>query len=298
MKKKIVSFGLLFVTILTLFTGCGKEEVEKYGLFNESGELVIGYNAFAEKYGFNLGTDYIHPDEWNAFLEDSEQYGTNLTLKIPETATFVRQLNNWNGISYIEIPNSVTEIGGFAFSQSSLKRIEIPDGVTKIESDTFWKCYELEEVIIPNSVTEFGVNVFASCENLTSIKLPENITEISKSPLGHCKNLKNVTIPVNVTKIGDWALGGTAIEDITVPDGVTEIGEYAFSNCKNLKTLILPASLENIGECSFWTSDDDRNVELTIYFKGTEEQWNNLIAGIELVHDDSTKVICNYSENK
>lgn len=57
----------------------------------------------------------------------------------------------------------LTEIPDYAFSNcSSLKRIKIPDGVTKIGAYAFDNCTELTTVFIPDSVTEIDLNAFAN----------------------------------------------------------------------------------------------------------------------------------------
>ena len=52
--------------------------------------------------------------------------------------------------SKVVIPDSVTEIGEYAFlSCSSLSSITIPDSVTKIERCAFCGCESLKEISIP-----------------------------------------------------------------------------------------------------------------------------------------------------
>ena len=59
------------------------------------------------------------------------------------------------------IPNSVTEIGEYAFSDcKSLTSIKIPNSVTEISSGAFSDCKSLTSIKIPNSVTSIGENAF------------------------------------------------------------------------------------------------------------------------------------------
>ena len=68
------------------------------------------------------------------------------------------------------IPNSVTSIGGWAFSGcSGLTSVVIPNSVTSIGWAAFSDCSGLTSVVIPNSVTSIGDYAFSDCSNLASV---------------------------------------------------------------------------------------------------------------------------------
>ena len=70
-------------------------------------------------------------------------------------------------ISQFRIPDSVTEIGEFAFfGCTCLKEVRIPDSVTEIRDGTFSGCTSLKEVHIPDSVTKIGWFAFSGCTSL------------------------------------------------------------------------------------------------------------------------------------
>jgi len=60
----------------------------------------------------------------------------------------------------------VKEIGDGAFSNKSLTRVVIPEGVTRIGSDAFRNNRELIAVTIPSTVTSVGKGAFSGCPNL------------------------------------------------------------------------------------------------------------------------------------
>ena len=109
-------------------------------------------------------------------------------------------------ITHIEIPNSVTSIGQYAFRD----------------------CHRLESITIPNSVTSIGFAAFDCCKSLTSITIPNSVTTIEDYAFYDCGKLKSVTIPNSVTSIGQNAFFNTNLKTITIPDSVTKADADAF----------------------------------------------------------------------
>ena len=89
----------------------------------------------------------------------------------------------------IALPDTVKYIGYSAFSYTGLKEIVIPDGVERIEANTFSYCTELERVYLPESVTFIGDYAFGNCMNLKEINIPDSVTEISQNAFWLCNNL-------------------------------------------------------------------------------------------------------------
>ena len=57
-------------------------------------------------------------------------------------------------------------------------RYQIPDTVTNIAGNAFYRCYDLEEIIIPDSVTEIGYGAFYGCNGIETIIMGKNVTTI------------------------------------------------------------------------------------------------------------------------
>ena len=75
--------------------------------------------------------------------------------------------------------SKLTGIGEYAFKDcTSLKSINIPDGVSRIEQETFRDCRALTSVNIPDNVDTIGDSAFSGCNSLTLDKLPESLVDI------------------------------------------------------------------------------------------------------------------------
>ena len=112
----------------------------------------------------------------------------------------------------------------------------IPDSVTSIGGGAFSGCSSLTSMVIPESVTSIGESAFKDCSSLTSIVIPDGVTSIGGWVFDGCSSLTSMVIPDGVTSIGDWTFSGcSSLTSIVIPDGVTSIGESAFEGCSSLK---------------------------------------------------------------
>ena len=168
---------------------------------------------------------------------------------IIETATNTLIL----GCAKTIIPESVTVIGTDAFFRCiSLQSITIPKSVMEIGTDAFFRCTSLQSITIPKSVMEIGYYAFEGCTSLQSIVIPGSVTEIRFRTFCGCTSLQSITIPESVTKIGSGAFSGcTSLQSITIHEGVTEIGSSAFSGCTSLQNIVIPESVTEIGWSAF-----------------------------------------------
>ena len=176
----------------------------------------------------------------------------------------------------IVIPDSVTEIGGYAFLNSGIVAVTIPDTVTEIEEDAFSGCTGLTSIKLPKNLKILGDESFRDCTGLTSVLIPKTVenthsyyggiygpfrgcdnlqevkfedgmTRIPNLILGFCGAKLNIVIPDSVTEIGEAAFLNSGIVAVTIPDAVTEIEEDAFRGCTGLTDIKLPDSVVNIG---------------------------------------------------
>ena len=155
-------------------------------------------------------------------------------------------------LASITIPNSVTSIGGGAFSGcSSLTSVTIPNSVTSIGTDAFQGCSSLSSVTIPNNVTSIEAGAFSGCSSLTSVIIPNGVTNIDGVFYG-CSSLTSVTIPNSITSIGGYTFYGcSSLTSITIPNSVTSIGIGAFDGCSSLTSVAIPSSVTSIEKRTF-----------------------------------------------
>ncbi|MGN0474754.1 MAG: leucine-rich repeat protein, partial [Acutalibacteraceae bacterium] len=220
------------------------------------------------------------------------------SVTIPDSVTSIGNsaFSGCSSLTSVTIPDSVTSMGDWAFSScSSLASVTIPDSVTSIESYAFCKCSSLMKVTIPDSVAYIGESAFSSCSSLMKVTIPDSVTSIGEYAFSSCSSLTNVTIPDSVTSIGARAFDSCSnlrsikisnsikvissemfsqcsqLSSVTIPDSVTSIVNRAFWSCIKLTSIIIPNSVTSIGSTAFYNCG-----KLTVYYTGTEEEWNNI----------------------
>ena len=96
------------------------------------------------------------------------------------------------GCSNSVIPQEVKSIGKSAFyGCRNLKNVTIPEGVTVIEEEAFYRC-GLTDITIPNGVSYIGRSAFQECHNLASVTIEETVTGISDMAFWGCSSLTNI----------------------------------------------------------------------------------------------------------
>ena len=73
----------------------------------------------------------------------------------------------------------------------------IPEGVTAVGDNAFFRCYHLTGITFPDSVTSVGNQAFYACENLTGISIPNSVTSIRNNAFHRCSNLTSINISEN-----------------------------------------------------------------------------------------------------
>ncbi|AKN34126.1 leucine rich repeats containing protein [Clostridium carboxidivorans P7] len=99
----------------------------------------------------------------------------------------------------IEFSNNLQYIGMRAFEYSSLKNIQIPEGITEIPEKAFYRCKNLKKVSLPSTLKNIGKEAFAFCYELTEINFPENLEKIDSRAFAWCSKIDIEHLPEHVS---------------------------------------------------------------------------------------------------
>ena len=250
---------------------------------------------YGDEYDYN-GDGYpdLNGYNWGNYNLES----IKITVSLPSTLEIIGDYAFYGcrGLTEIEIPEGVTEIGYAAFSCAGLTNVTIPNTVTSIGRGAFRECGLLESVDIPASVEYFGDSVFADCDNLTDVVLARGITaEISDCMFCNCESLTSVEIPATVENIGGSAFVNCRnLTNVVLHEGLLNIGDYAFENCYGLKTVTIPASVTYVGTNVFDCCDDLTEINVLNSTLLTDP---NLLPYLNTVDEFSSREYFNIDEN-
>ena len=79
----------------------------------------------------------------------------------------------------ITISSNITRLSSFAFRNTKLEEVIIPDTVQEVDTHLFENCRQLRKVRLPNHMDEIPFGFFAGCVSLTDFNFPQNTTKIS-----------------------------------------------------------------------------------------------------------------------
>ena len=111
-------------------------------------------------------------------------------------------------------------VDDFFNKNPNAKTFIIPNSVTEIGYWAFYGCKNLTQISIPESVTEIGNGAFDGCTNLKEITIPDSVTKIGYRAFYGCKNLKKIIFQnpssLNQMKLGENAFSGCDLENINI----------------------------------------------------------------------------------
>ena len=152
-----------------------------------------------------------------------------------------------------DLPAGVTTIGQYAFYNTALTNVTIPNGVKRIEYETFYSCDQLKTVILPDGLESIGQYAFYNCVNMESINIPSQLQVIEYDAFAYCYKLASpLVFPATCKSIGASAFyDNYLLEEVTFNEGLESIGNSAFSYCTKIKEVTLPQSLTTLGTYAF-----------------------------------------------
>lgn len=219
-------------------------------------------------------------------LESDNSYSGDIV--VPFTVSYQSSLytvttigsNAFHGcinLGKVTLPESIINIGDFAFEQSGLNEVNLPESITKISRAAFSGCNNLTQIRINKNIKTIEGNAFRGCNNLNqvvytataienygtyfnpvfpstlkSIIVEENVEHIPDYFICNCQNITEINIPNSVKSIGDGAFEDcVGLVNVELPNSVNTIGVLSFGNCSNLNSISLGDSLMEIKDEAF-----------------------------------------------
>ena len=200
----------------------------------------------------------------------SKGVSTSLTLLGESTPTAVA---GWD----VTIPNGVTTIANNAFAygetdeqpQYNIVNVNIPNSVVNIGNYAF-KNQKLKSIKLPNQLVSIGEGAFLNCTNAKgTLFIPRTVTTIGAKAFSGVSKIQTVIMnyATNITVLPDQAFAGcVALRDLRLPNGLLTIGANVLTVTSVMTSLIIPNTVTSIDASAFQGSG-----LTSIYYSGTAE---------------------------
>lgn len=270
--------------------------------------LAQGYNPEKIQIGeiyYRLNEDYktaiVTSSITKLTLAESQSYYG--TIKIPSAIYYEGDIYNvveidyrafeYSHISEVIIPNSITQIGDYAFNGCrELETVVLPEKLRRIERETFGGCRSLVSIQIGDNVQYIGESAFRNCCKIETLYIPKTVKKIEYNAFYGVNNIvyngNAEGAPWeanNINKIADGYLiysdktktilgscSPSVSGKIQVPDGVTRISANAFKGCTGITSITLPNSLKYI--------------EYGAFMRCTKLQYLTIPESVETIEDE------------
>lgn len=173
------------------------------------------------------------------------------------------------GLQTLNLPDGLEYIGECAFSSTSampttstisatnkariaLTAISIPDTVKEIGSFAFYGCSQAQSIQFGNALVSIGDCAFANCDTARLISFGESLQTIGAYAFYNCKLAGELVLPDTLAELDKYAFYSCAAAKTIDAGGLTDIPNYAFYGCGALTELTLPENLETIGTYAFY----------------------------------------------
>lgn len=235
-NKKIFILIMLLVLLLAFgFVACSNEED-----IITSGEQEESDFNFIEKSDGTYEVSSVKNSDIN-LAKIPNKYNDK-----PVTSLGDMLFADLSNLIRIEIPNSVTHIGEYAFKNS--------------KAEIVWETYP--------KITTIGANAFYEYKG-KNLNIPESVTKIEASAFKYCTSKLNWGENPQIKELGEEAFLEYSIKDFIVPDSVNSIGDRAFASCSELESITIGKNVINFGNSIF---NNCINLD-KVYYDGNLEDW-------------------------
>ena len=154
-------------------------------------------------------------------------------------------------VKSVEMPESITSIGQYAFAYAQVSRVVLSPNISVIPAYAF--CYShIEHLSIPESVTAIQSNAFNRCSHLKTIQFPDTPITYGNMMLSYCDSLESLNFPSGAIAQSSVASVCSNLKTLTIGEGITSIATQAFTGNYLLETIYYNAI--SVEDCQSRTS--------------------------------------------
>lgn len=207
--------------------------------------------------------------------------GTKKLVKIPPVVKKINTITtkNWQSITKLTIPASVTKIDFNAFNQCTKIKEFIVDpenqhfsslgGVLFNKNKTVLLQYKLgaldEEYVVPKSVEFIQTCSFSNCQNLKNLTFEDgsSMQKLNHGAFAEAKSIETIDLPNSILLIDDFAFSYCeSLKSFNFPPLVERVQRRVFEGCSSLFSVTLNNKIEKLHTGSFIDCTSLSGIEL------------------------------------
>ncbi len=233
---------------ITVYAKWLQETSSEYFTYDDKGTTITGFAELGiEAFKNESKTDLVIPKKHNENAIIAIDYSAFTGEKLATNSIVIKKL---------VIPNNITKISSAAFANcAQIQDLTIPISIHAGEG--FSGCTGIKKINITKGNGE-GINYsFGDCsrlpwyqsrQNELEITLEEGITRIGDRMFYSCTGLKHIKFPTSLKEIGELAFQKcTQLQEISSIEGLTKLSSFAFDGCTELTgTIVMPKEITEI----------------------------------------------------
>lgn len=221
----------------------------------------------------------MNDDDWTKVTMMTGLYSIDLSEALV-TSIPKKQFDNSSGhckfLHEVVLPDSLEEIGEYAFYDSYVQKMNFPKPLKSIGEYAFYYSM-ISEALLPDSITSIGSSAFYNCHLLTTVHYPKGMTYVPSSCFYYCNHLNTFELHEGITYIGGSSFNQAYLFNPRFPKSLKFIYSDAFRDCA-VDSLFIHEGVK-VYERAFYDCDKLVYAEFPTSYYEASFQWSLPIIG-------------------
>ncbi|MBE5905202.1 MAG: leucine-rich repeat domain-containing protein [Lachnospiraceae bacterium] len=154
-------------------------------------------------------------------------------------------------LKIITFPEKLQMIGASAFEKSGLKKVKLNKGLRSIEEWAFCES-DIETIGIPETVERIGDCAFKDCEKLKNVTITGEMQVIGSHAFQGCLQLEKIGLPDKILTVEECLFAESGITEVCIPKNVTTVKGYVWRNTHYIERLRIEGTdIQNVSLHAF-----------------------------------------------
>lgn len=160
--------------------------------FGENSDVQMAFRVAEDNPNYTSDSyGVLYTKDMQTLIGAPRELSGHYTIPDGVTELSYRAFCGCKGLTGVDVPDSLTTIGSYAFSDSGLTEVPAFENVTVLNA-TFRGCNSLTSAVIPYGVQTLQSYAFSDCENLTQVVIPNSVKTLGWRVFEDSSNLSTV----------------------------------------------------------------------------------------------------------